>query len=623
MECTLELAAGLAMGGASTTKFSRTATPRSKGGCNTCRYPAPSPSGRLVDISASNRACRNRRVKCDEGKPQCIRCINTKRTCGGYIPRKARSRQDNRDSLYRHAVIKPKTLPPLQDTASSLTLMAPSSIFLGESEIENRYFRHFRQTAETGLDGAWGWSLWNWLMLQTSHQEPFVRHSIIAIGALLKSHETAYLAGVRPRSVIIPYVAKLHRNFAITKYDTAVKLMQKAICGEGTGNIRQALLACILVVCFEMLIGNSYLAIKHAHSGTLILQRWRTQRLALKEEQPPLLSPAPLIVEDEIIEAFRSLSIQVVTLWDDRSATSDKNMMNYNCVTPTAPISCFDLRETQVYLNLVVCRIYHFITSIQIPSESIALAKEFGGELLMEEDSVITNMAICSSAFKITETIRAQQAQFAMEIANWIRLFEPLFESLCTKREDNEAGVPCASNVAVMMQMQAVATTILTAGVLITNEMEYDKLNSRFRELVDLAAIMVKLRQQHKKSNSWAGGPWIDIGLTPQLFVVVTRCRDPIIRRTAIKLLEGWYIEGIWDPALIAQIGMFLMKVEEEGLEDVDCGGGKIFIIPERARAVISRVSEDSQKRSTLIQCVLKRGGVDGGPIWREKYVEW
>ncbi|KIM94553.1 hypothetical protein OIDMADRAFT_60334 [Oidiodendron maius Zn] len=565
---------------------------------------------------------KNRRVKCDEGKPDCIRCIKAKRTCGGYIHLEGRSRQDNRDALYRQALIKPKALLLLQDTASSLTLVAPSSIFLGESEIENRYFRYFRQTAVTGLDGAWGWSLWNWLMLQTSHQEPFVRHSIIALGALLKSHETAHLAGVRPRSVIMPYIAKLHRNFAIVKYDRAVKLMQKAIC-VGTSNPRQALLGCILVVCFEMLIGNSYLAIKHAHSGTLILQQWRTQTLAHKEEQSPLLSPAPLIIEDEIIEAFRSLSIQIITLWDDRSAICDKKIMNYHCVTITAPLTCFDLREAQVYLNLVVCRIYHFIATIQIPSESILLAKKSDGETLMEEVSVITSMAIYSTAFKITETIRAQQVQFAIEIANWMRLFEPFFESLCTKREDNQAGFNCASNVAAMMRMQAIATSILTAGVLIKDEMDYDKFNSRFQELVDLASVIVKQRQQQNKSNSWAGGPWIDIGLTPQLFVVVTRCRDPIIRRTAIKLLEGWYIEGIWDPALIVQIGLFIMEVEEEGLEDVDFGGGKKFIIPERARAVISRISEDSQKRRALIQCVLKSGGVDGGPVWREKYVEW
>lgn len=536
---------------------------------------------------------------------------------------KGRSRKDNRHSVsFQHALIKPKTLSLQQDAVSSLTLQAPSSTFLGESEIENRYFRYFQETNTTGLDGTWGWSLWNSLMLQTSHQEPFVRHFIIAIGALLKSHESAYLAGVRPRSVIIPYVAKLHRSFAISKYDTAVKSMRKAI-SVGTSSPRQTLLGCILVVCFEMLIGNSHLAIKHAHSGTSILQQWRAQTITPIQKQRPLLSPAPLIVEDEIVEAFRSLSIQITTLGDDSSATYDNKTTNYHCVTSTAPLTCSDLRETLVYLNEIVCRIYHFITTITIPSEYIAPSMRLDGVPLIEDDSVITNMAIYRTAFEITETVRAQQAQFAAEIGNWMRLFKPLFESLCNKQEEDEATFSCASHVAAMMQMQAIATTILAAGVLVTNEMEYDKFNSRFKELVDLAALIVKLRQQAKKSNSWVGEPWIDIGLTPQLLVVVTRCRDPVIRRTAIKLLEGWYIEGFWDPALIAQIGLFIMEVEEEGLEDVDFGEGKKYIIPERARAVISRISEDSQKRSALIQCVLKSGGVGGGPVWREKYVEW
>ncbi|KFY18715.1 hypothetical protein V493_08396 [Pseudogymnoascus sp. VKM F-4281 (FW-2241)] len=569
------------MDGGSITKFSRTATPKSKGGCATCRI---------------------RRVKCDEGRPGCIRCSKAKRTCGGYNLMKGRSPQENRHSAtHQDALIKPKTLLPLQSARSSLTLKAPSSTFLGESEVENRYFRYFQETNTTGLDGTWGWSLWNSLMLQTSHQEPFVRHSIIAIGALLKSHEAAYLAGVHPRSITVPYIAKLHRSFAISKYDAAIKSMRIAIC-MGTNSPRQTLLGCILVVCFEMLIGNSYLAIKHAHSGTSILHHWRTQTLTPKQEQRSLLSPAPLIVEDEIVEAFRSLSIQVVTLGNDVAATHGEKIINHHRITSTAPLTCADLRETHVYLNEIVSHIYRFVTTIQIPPESTESPKKLNCEPPIQDASVITNMAIYRTGFEITENDKIQQAQLASEMANWMRLFKPLFESLCKKQEESEAKFSCASHVAAMMQMQAIATTILAAGVLITNEMEYDKFNPRFRELVDLATLIVKLRQQAKKSNSWVGGPWIDIGLTPQLFVVVTRCRDPDIRRTAIKLLEGWYIEGFWDPTLIAQVGLFIMEVEEEGLEYMDLGEEKKAVIPERARAVISRISEDSQKRSALIQ---------------------
>ena len=204
-----------------------------------------------------------------------------------------------------------------------------------------------------------------------------------------------------------------------------------------------------------------------------------------------------------------------------------------------------------------------------------------------------------------------------------MRAFAPLFEKLCPKREDEEPPFNCAYNAAAMMQMQAIATTILTAGIVIRKEMEYDMVNPQFRALVDLAIIVVKLRQQRKKENTWAGGFWIDIGITPQLFVVVTRCRDPVIRRSAINLLEGWYIESSWDPRLIAQIGLFIMEVEEERVVDIDCVGGNKVIIPEAARAVFSRISEDSRKGWALMQCVLKNGGVDGGPVWKEKFIKW
>jgi hypothetical protein len=506
--------------------------------------------------------------------------------------------------------------------------MAPSSIFLGETEMENRYFCHFRQTAAIGLDGVWGWYLWNQLMLQNSHQEPFARHSMVAIGALIKYHEAAYSAGVNPRAVIMPEIAKLHRDFAMVKYDKAVRLMQRAIC-RGTTNPRQALLGCILIVCFEMLMGNLGLAIKHAQSGTTILQQWRAQTLLLKKEPPTLLSPAPLTVEDEIVEAYQNLGIQIKTFRNDNSASCPGGMMNDDCITTAAlptsfgPPSLPNLRAAQVYLNLTIRRIYHFmsIALASPPSESMVLAKEFDGEP-PDHISVITSMIIHSTSFQVTDAIRTQQQRLATEIADWMCTFAPLFETLCTKKEDYGASFSCIYNVASMMQMQAIATTILTAGIVITNEMDYDRYNPRFRELVDIATAIVKLRKR-RKDHAWAGGFWIDIGITPQLFVVVTRCRDPSIRRQAIRLLEDWYIEGSWDPKLVAQIGLFMMEVEEEGLADVDCGPGNTGVIPEKARAVLSQISEDPRRGRALMQCVLKRGGVDGSPVWREKYVEW
>ncbi|KAF8852356.1 hypothetical protein BDZ45DRAFT_600033, partial [Acephala macrosclerotiorum] len=130
---------------------------------------------------------RKRRVKCDEERPSCMRCIKTKFTCGGYVE----PQQDKKNSLGRRSP-KPKTPLPTQATAISPRSMAPSSIFLGETETENRYFRYFQQMATIGLDGTCGWYLWNRLIPRHIHQEPFVRHAIIAVGALSKAHDVAY-----------------------------------------------------------------------------------------------------------------------------------------------------------------------------------------------------------------------------------------------------------------------------------------------------------------------------------------------------------------------------------------------------------------------------------------------
>jgi hypothetical protein len=499
--------------------------------------------------------------------------------------------------------------------------MAPSSIFLGESEIENRYFRHFQQTAAMGMDGAWGWYLWNQLMPQNSHHEPFIWHSIIAIGALLKSHEVAYSAGVDPHAAAVPDIAKLHRDFAMVKYDKAIKLMQEVIFTENT-NHRQALLGCIFVVCFEMLVGNRRLAVKHAQAGTMILK----QRLVLRKGESPLLSPSPITIENEIVEAFRNLDIQIAFLKDRRSAAFNEETINQHYTTIAAlPTSFTDLREAQIHLNLVVRRICHFVFASSSVSESTGFAKKYDAEP-PEGNSAIASMKTYSTfctSFKVTETTQTLQNNFATEMANWMHVFAPLFKRVCGKSEAGDVPSTCFYNAAAMMQMQAIATTILIAGVVITNEMEYDKFNLQFQELVDLATAVVELRQRRKKDNAWVGGFWIDIGITPQLFVVVTRCRDPVIRRRAIKLLEGWYAEGSWDPRLIAQIGSFMMDTEEEMAMSIDPAWETNGVIPEMARGVLTLISEHSGEGCELMQCVLRNSGVDGEPVWKEKYIEW
>jgi hypothetical protein len=58
----------------------------------------------------------------------------------------------------------------------------------------------------------------------------------------------------------------------------------------------------------------------------------------------------------------------------------------------------------------------------------------------------------------------------------------------------------------------------------------------------------------------------LDIGIVTPLYVVVSRCRDPAIRRRGLQLLASCNRrEGIWDSTLAARVAERLITIEENG----------------------------------------------------------
>jgi hypothetical protein len=113
----------------------------------------------------------------------------------------------------------------------------------------------------------------------------------------------------------------------------------------------------------------------------------------------------------------------------------------------------------------------------------------------------------------------------------------------------------------------------------------------------------------------WAGSFLLDLGLSVPLFLVLLRCRDPVLRRQAIEILRSWHVECWWDPLLIIAIGQFIMDVEEEGMVD--------GFIPESSRAILTAKSHCPPDRVLLVQCVQRTAGPNGGLKWTEGFVRW
>jgi hypothetical protein len=145
------------------------------------------------------------------------------------------------------------------------------------------------------------------------------------------------------------------------------------------------------------------------------------QRLVLRKGESPLLSSSTITIENEIVEALRNLDIQILFLKDRRSAAFNEEIVNQHYTNMAAlPTSFTDLREAQIHLNLLVRRISHFVFASSSVFESLGFAKKYDAQP-PEDNSAIASMKNYSTfciSFKVTETTRTLQNNFAIEIAN-------------------------------------------------------------------------------------------------------------------------------------------------------------------------------------------------------------
>lgn len=89
----------------------------------------------------------------------------------------------------------------------------------------------------------------------------------------------------------------------------------------------------------------------------------------------------------------------------------------------------------------------------------------------------------------------------------------------------------------------------------------------------------------------------MECGISLPVCAVAGRCRDPVLRRKALSILQAMSKqEGIWSSALTAQIGRRVVEMEEEGRDVKSCKD-----IPVEARLLALRVHIGaSDKKATI-----------------------
>ena len=551
-------------------------------------------------------------MKCDETKPSCLRCLRFWGKCEGYPAPKLRSLRQSlkagKEEFVSSKAVSRPLLPRPQYASDGVILYQDLGGELFRNALEHRYFQIFRNQTVSAMPGLFTSSLWERVILQACHQEEFIRDAAVAIGALSTCGRKLVEDN---RAAPQAMVATGDYRFALRQYGRAVKSMRERLSNEEE-NLRIVLIGCLMVVCFEGLQGNSFQALEHAVAGHKLLQGWLARRSYSQSRKEGIASPEELTVEDDLVQAFSRLDLQVMTYVDPRPLDVHKSLKNEGDETMRQMPWMFEnVDEARLYWELVQRRTSHFIACAA--AQSADTVNPVPRTLVdMGTGAPLVNFHADSDIYKsipvdlIPGELGSDYRRYSAEIARWFGAFSLFYDGI--KKEDDAKIWAAAS----LLKIHAKAMEVMLLSALFGNECSLDRFLPSYKEIVSTAKE-ISMYSLYQSSNYVS----FDLGIVNPLRLVGKWCREPTLRREAIRILrESKPREGLYDGLVMAKVQEWVMTIEEEGI--LENG-----FIPEESRAKITHVKIDLYKRTAELKCERLGRKEDGSRDERETIIGW
>lgn len=486
---------------------------------------------------------RIRRIKCDEGRPVCLRCSSTGRTCDGY---------GVWDSKH-----------PLPSTTTSPPQHMNPSCSVSRNRHTQSYFNWFVTRARKKIPGIFASEFWNMLVLQVSTQENAVLYSLVALASAHKS------------GMLSPAGIPKNENFTLQYYNAAIFQLQHHLVTGKTESIRIVAISCLIFICLEFMRGNIKTGADHLQNGLNLLPLLNSQ--SCLEDSALVLKAHNESIEDVVTEAFLRLYVY--------SARFHRFHRNISIVTQDDALS----GQSRSFPTLAVARLH--------------LDELFNRIYRLEADARQLQAISCS----VTTKMLQKQRRIQKDLDCWLSLFKHSYEDIVIR--DSEESLPLT-----LLRIHH-ATAYVMAGTCLapSDELAYDLFKSSFDSVVSLSDHILEAAASVMAADIICGACTAkfsfsaDMGIILPLYYTILKCRCPMTRRRALKmLLPVSHQEGIWNGPLAAAIACRAIQIEEEGyygcspIEDQPLQNlidAPIPILPESYR--ISDVFIDPPENST------------------------
>lgn len=454
-----------------------------------------------------------RKVKCDETRPHCLRCQNSKRTCDGYLP----DDDAGRTSRGQILAMRPMTRPQLAQTPpGAAVLQQPDSHSPAAAPPDMMYFDLYRRAnAASGAASLLPSTFWHRDVVQLAHSEPAIWHATVAMGALHHSGERDVRGGLEGED------AQAALSAAMAHYGQAMAL------GKGLDAPDKIVALSLALAGSAAMLHYWSQMQQHVLGGLRVLQG------QISHEEEHRREPSPLA---------RRL--------DDVSNRVAIHSMTYS--DSTCPYPYAEAVAVVDADRLLAARPLELSSIEDASGELMSL---FHGFFLLEEGALAKTLEFGPFMTKSEALLR--------RLADWEAAITRLERARRHARPSPEEEKALLSvrlfhcHLRIMMgaarQQQGGARP----------EMGWDDRLGEFEYAVRLALAL-----EARMADGAAASVSFEPGMVAFLFYHAHRCRHPSVRRAAVDLLVRLgRVEALWRSDAAGAAAGKVVEVEEEGID--------------------------------------------------------
>ncbi|KAM3499972.1 hypothetical protein MY10362_006814 [Beauveria mimosiformis] len=502
--------------------------------------------------------CRIRRVKCDEGRPECKKCISTGRKCDGFE-------------------IAPETVPCASPIATQC-LHALTPIYGQATAHEREMFNLFRTRTVTQVAGAFYQPFWHVDVLLAAQTQPAIWHASLSMAAMYSWFK------IPADDTQGQIIRQDHYKFALRQYNEAITHMVALARRQDARSAEALLIASVLFTGLSSLRGDPKEAMMHASHGLRVAQQWefleRTEGAAAggsaHQQATEHMLPTKSLVG--LVDGF-----EVQYMWTG----ARQPILRRGSIPREVPVAPFRSATEACF----------------------ELQRLVGGLLMAVRNEKVRRSTTTTATTTATTDPRPQQPvpDLRQPYRHALSAWKVKFSHLKWSQRLRQTDLDCALVLDIWLCGAEIASSI----DLRLYELAWDKFAPKFRRIVKLTQKLVTeeaLREEQRGRPVYSFSP----SVCEPLFMVASSCRDGALRRKAMSLLrQRPRREGIWDAKLMAAIAEAKMLIEERAVAaEVDgagcgcipgvyiCNTHRVFFmdiefLPERAATAVMKTLHD------------------------------